>query len=67
VRWGDPTLWMVGDVLSGISETNTEAAVKEVQYYTIMGQRISRLMNGLNIVKTVYENGKVDVKKIIMK
>ena len=67
VRWGDPTLWMVGDVLSGISETNTEAAVKEVQYYTIMGQRISRPMNGLNIVKTVYENGKVDVKKIIMK
>ena len=67
VRWGDPTLWMVGDVLSGITETNTEPAVREVQYYTIMGQRISRPTNGLNLVKTLYENGKVNVQKVLVK
>lgn len=67
VRWGDPTLWMVSDVLSGITETNIVAYIKEVQYYTIMGQRISRPMNGLNIVKIVYENGKVNVQKIMIK
>jgi hypothetical protein len=67
VRWGDPTLWMVGGVLSGISEANTEVAIREIQYYTFMGQRINRPMNGLNIIKTVYENGKIDVQKVIMK
>lgn len=67
VRWGDPTLWMVSDVISGITEINTEAEVKEVLYYNIMGQRISRLIHGLNVIKTVYENGKVSVQKVLIK
>lgn len=66
VRWGDPTLWMVNsDIISNLSETDVESAVREIQYYTIMGQRIDRPMRGLNLIKTVYENGKVTVQKVM--
>jgi len=55
------------DAVSGIGEINTTVEIKEVQYYTIMGQRLNRPMIGMNIVKTVYENGKVCVQKIQIK
>jgi len=68
VRWGDPTLWMVNsDLISAIGDLNTKDAIKEIQYFTIMGQRMNRAMIGLNIVKTVYEDGKVSVQKVLIK
>jgi hypothetical protein len=67
LRWGDPTLWMVSDVISGLDELGTQASVKEVQYYTIMGQRTQRPTQGLNIVKTLYDNGKVKIQKVLFK
>lgn len=64
VRWGDPTLWMVNSDIVSIVETQTESSIKEVQYYTVMGQRIQRPIPGLNIIKTLYENGKMKVEKV---
>lgn len=68
VRWGDPTLWMVNsDIVSNMMETKAESPVREVQYYTIMGQRIDRPTRGLILVKTIYENGNVKVQKVLEK
>jgi hypothetical protein len=40
--------------------------VKEVQYYSANGYRLRGLTNGLCIVRTVYENGFVEVRKILV-
>lgn len=70
--WGDPALWLVGKA-SGFPYTGLQQQeavkgnVKEVLYYNIQGMRVARLVKGLNIVKTIYDNGTVDVQKIMMK
>lgn len=66
VRWGDPTLWMVGsDIVAGIEEVVPEGRIREVQYFTALGQRLDRPMKGLNIIRTIYEDGKIKVEKVI--
>jgi len=70
--WGDPAISMVNkaDDYTYVGLKDVEAvkgAVKEVYYYNIQGIRVPRLVKGLNIVKTVYDNGTVDVQKIMMK
>ncbi|NLE33288.1 MAG: hypothetical protein GX619_09755, partial [Bacteroidales bacterium] len=70
--WGDPALWLVGKApgfeYTGLQQQNAvKANVKEVIYYNIQGMRVPRLVRGLNIVKTIYDNGTVDVQKIMMK
>lgn len=71
VFWGDPYVSMVnkaeGYNYVGLKDVNTTKTVKEVLYYTIQGIRVPRLVKGLNIVKTVYDNGDVEVQKIMMK
>jgi len=70
--WGDPALWLVGKApgfqYTGLQQQEAvKGAVKEVIYYNIQGMRVPRLVRGLNIVKTIYDNGTVDVQKIMMK
>jgi hypothetical protein len=70
--WGDPGLFLVGKA-SGYTYTDVQkteidkGAVKNVQYYTIQGYRVSRPISGLNIIKTTYENGTVEVQKVLIK
>jgi len=68
--WGDPTIWLVGKngTYTGVKETQAvKGAVKDVQYYTIQGFRMNAPGRGLNIVRTIYENGSVEVQKIMIK
>ncbi len=70
--WGDPALWMVnkaeGFNYTGLKNGNVEKGkVIDVQYFTIQGTRTNNLIRGMNIVKTIYDNGTVDVKKIMLK
>lgn len=67
--WGDPTLWMVGKAgtYQSIKDVTVKGSVKEVQYYTIQGFRMNAPGRGLNIVKTIYDNGSVEVKKIMIR
>lgn len=70
--WGDPALYMVGKAdgytYTGLKNNQIgEAQVKEVQYFTMQGFRVSRISRGLYVVKTIYDNGTVDVKKIMIK
>jgi hypothetical protein len=70
--WGDPGLFLVGKasgyVYTDVQETDMDnVAVKDVQYYTIQGFRLSHPISGLNIIKTTYENGSVEVQKVLIK
>lgn len=70
--WGDAALYMVakadGYVYTGLKDNQIgEAKVKEVQYFTLQGFRVSRILRGLYVVKTIYDNGTVDVKKVMIK
>ena len=70
--WGDAALYMVakadGYTYTGLKNSQIgEAKVKEVQYFTLQGFRVSRISRGLYVVKTIYDNGTVDVKKIMIK
>jgi len=70
--WGDAALYMVakadGYTYTGLKDNQIgEAKVKEVQYFTMQGFRVSRITRGLYVVKTIYDNGTVDVKKIMIK
>ena len=48
-----------------ITDGNLKIGVR-VGLEKVMGQRISKPMNGLNIVKTMYENGKVSVQNYFL-
>lgn len=52
---------------TAIQKHEAKAAIKELQYFTIMGQRVNQPEKGLNIVKTIYENGKISVRKVMIK
>jgi len=70
--FGDPQLFMVAKLpsytyIDAVKNTMTSKNVKEVQYYTIQGSRSARLAKGLNIVKTVYDDGSVEVQKVLIK
>lgn len=65
VRWGDPTLWMVKTDAMAIDDIEGDVSIKSVAYFTILGQRLSHPIKGLYLVKTLYENGKVKVEKIM--
>lgn len=67
--WGDPSLWLVGKAgtYTGVKELSVKATVKEVQYYTIQGFRMNAPGRGLNIVRTIYDNGTVKVEKVMIR
>lgn len=64
------TLTAVGDnsnwtIESGIE--NVAATVKETVYYAIDGRQLAVPGKGVNIVKTVYSDGRIEVKKVFVK
>lgn len=64
------TLTAVGDnsnwtIESGIE--NVAATVKETVYYAIDGRRLALPGKGVNIMKTVYSDGTIEVKKVFVK
>ncbi len=64
------TLTAVGDnsnwtIESGIE--NVAATVKETVYYAIDGRRLALPGKGVNIMKTVYSDGRIEVKKVFVK
>lgn len=67
--WGDPTLWLVGKAgtYTGAKELVVKATVKEVQYFTIQGFRLNAPGRGLNIVRSIYDNGSVKVEKVMIR
>ena len=66
VFFGDPVLFMVGENkdVTALSPTISQESIKEVQYFTLMGARIQHPVKGLNVVKTIFENGSVKIQKI---
>lgn len=52
----------------GIEDLNIEnGAVESVTYYTVGGAKVPAPVKGLNVVVTVYTNGAVETKKILVK
>ena len=59
---GDNSNWTIE---SGIE--NVAAIVKETTYFAIDGRRLAIPAKGVNIVKTVYSDGRIEVKKVFVK
>jgi O-glycosyl hydrolase len=71
VFFGDPVIFMIGknkDVTyTAVTNVTTDDQVKEVQYFTTLGQRITQPVKGLNIIKTIYANGRIETEKVLVK
>lgn len=63
VTVGDNSNWQIDN--SGIE--SVEATVKETVYFAIDGRQVAVPTKGINIVKTVYSNGTIEVKKVFVK
>ena len=59
---GDNSNWTIE---SGIE--NVAATVKETVYFAIDGRRLAIPAKGVNIIKTVYSDGRIEVKKVFVK
>ena len=59
---GDNSNWTIDSSIESIAAT-----VKETVYYAIDGRRLAIPGKGVNIVKTVYSNGTIEVKKVFVK
>lgn len=55
---------IVGE-MNSINEVNTGDEVVSTEIYTIDGRRVSRMENGVNIVRTTYKNGVVTTTKVV--
>jgi glucuronoarabinoxylan endo-1,4-beta-xylanase len=49
--------------VTGLSQPSYDGTVKEVQYFTPQGHRISKPGKGINIVKTIYTDGYIEILK----
>ena len=76
VKSGNPSLgdalylWTISEKAPVVDTAIEEVEVSEVAnraYYTLNGTLIDAPAKGVNIVKTTYTNGKVDVQKIYVK
>jgi hypothetical protein len=56
-----------GATSNGVAVSTLNILPLKQEFYTINGMRIARLVKGLNIVKSYYSNGKVQVRKQIVK
>ena len=52
------------DKISSVGEV-AAAGVQTTEIYTIDGRRVNQMENGVNIIRTIDENGKVTVKKVM--
>ena len=55
---------IVGE-MNSINEVNTGDEVVSTEIYTVDGRRVSRMENGVNIVRTTYKNGVVTTTKVV--
>ncbi len=66
IRWDDATLWMVGPITTtDLKPTQTTKTVKEIRYYSLTGQRIDQPNTGFYLIKILYEDGSVEVQKVV--
>ena len=49
---------------TGIESAGISSEVKSVKYYKMYGAEIPQLQKGLNIIKTVKADGKIEIKKV---
>lgn len=72
ICWGDPSLRLANKVegytypYTGVKQVGSKAEIKETHYFTIQGQRLGYPVRGINIVKTIYTDGSVDVSKMML-
>lgn len=52
---------------TGIDEPVVEKEVRLREYYSVDGKLLPRPVQGINIVKTVYEDGSIEVSKVYVK
>lgn len=52
---------------TGIDELAVEKEVRLREYYSVDGKLLPRPVQGINIVKTVYEDGSIEVSKVYVK
>lgn len=52
---------------TGIDEPAVEKEVRLREYYSVDGKLLPRPVQGINIVKTVYEDGSIEVSKVYVK
>jgi len=55
------------DITTGISTPTAEGKAVRTEIYNLGGQAQNQLQRGVNIVKTTYADGRVDVRKVIAK
>ena len=55
------------DLTTGISTPTAEGKAVRTEIYNLGGQAQNQLQRGVNIVKTTYADGRVDVRKVIAK
>lgn len=53
--------------VTGIDEPVVEKEVRLREYYSVDGKLLPRPVQGINIVKTVYEDGSIEVSKVYVK
>ena len=59
---GDNSNWTIESGIESVAAT-----VKETVYFAIDGRQIALPAKGVNIVKTVYSDGRIEVKKVFVK
>lgn len=59
---GDNSDWSIESGINSVATT-----VKETTIFAIDGRRLSTAAKGVNIVKTVYSDGSIEVKKVFVK
>jgi hypothetical protein len=59
---GDNNNWVIDSAIE-----NVDAVATKAEYYTIDGRQVALPGKGINIVKTVYSDGRIEVKKVFVK
>ena len=59
---GDNSNWTIESGIESVATT-----VKEIAYFAIDGRKVATPAKGINIVKTVYSDGRIEVKKVFVK
>ena len=59
---GDNSNWIIESGIESVATT-----VKEIAYFAIDGRKVATPAKGINIVKTVYSDGHIEVKKVFVK
>ena len=59
---GDNSNWVIDSAIE-----NVDAVATKAEYYTIDGRQVALPGKGINIVKTVYSDGHIEVKKVFVK